>query len=68
MAAGVPPHAHCEICGTPVEVGERRCGSADCETRFQESVKAKKRGMWLFVGLIFVLLVLSQLGRLGVGL
>jgi predicted nucleic acid-binding Zn ribbon protein len=65
MVAGVPPHAHCEICGTPVEVGQRRCGSADCEAKFQEAVKAKKRGMWMFVGLIAILLFLTQLSKLG---
>lgn len=63
MVAGVPPHAHCEICGTPVEVGQRRCGSAACEAKFQDAVKAKKRGMWMFVGLIAVLLLMSTLGR-----
>ena len=63
MVQGVPPHGHCEICGTPVEVGSRRCGSADCEKRFQEAVRAKKRGMWMFVGLIFVLLLMSTVGR-----
>jgi predicted nucleic acid-binding Zn ribbon protein len=68
MVAGVPPHAHCEMCGTPVEVGNRRCGSAECETKFQESMRAKKRGMYMFVGLIFILLVLSQLSRIGIHL
>jgi predicted nucleic acid-binding Zn ribbon protein len=65
MVAGVPPHAHCEMCGTPVDVGSRRCGSTACEEKFQAAVKAKKRGMYMFVGLIFVLLVLTQLGKLG---
>lgn len=65
MVAGVPPHAHCEICGTPVEVGSRRCGSQECEEKFQAALKAKKRGMWMFIGLIFILLVLTQLGKLG---
>ena len=63
MVAGVPPHAHCEICGTPVEVGERRCGSKACEEKFALALRAKKRGMWMFVGLIFVLLLLSTIGR-----
>ena len=63
MVQGVPPHAHCEICGTPVEVGERRCGSKECEQRFQDSVKAKKRGMWMFVLLIFLVMVFSTVGR-----
>ena len=63
MVQGVAPHAHCEICGTPVEVGQRRCGSQECEEKFQQALKAKKRGMWMFVGLIFVLLLMSTIGR-----
>ena len=63
MVAGVPEHAHCEICGRPVTVGERRCGSQECEEKFNAAVKAKKRGMYMFVGLIFLLLVISTLGR-----
>ena len=63
MVAGVPPHAHCEICGTPVEVGNRRCGSKECEEKFQEALRAKKRGMYTFVGLILILLLISALGR-----
>jgi len=31
---GVPEHAHCEICGTTVNVGDRRCGSEACEKKF----------------------------------
>lgn len=61
--AGVPEHAHCEICGKPVPVGDRRCGSAECEEKFQAALRAKKRGMYMFVGLIFVLLLLSTIGR-----
>ena len=61
--AGVQEHAHCEICGTTVNVGDRRCGSEACEKKFQEALRAKKRGMYMFVGLIFLLLVISTLGR-----
>ena len=60
---GVLEHAHCEMCGTTVTVGDRRCGSEACETKFQEALRAKKRGMYMFVGLIFVLLIISTLGR-----
>ena len=63
MVAGVPPHAHCEMCGTPVEVGQRRCGSTECEEKFQEALRTKKRGMYMFVGLILLLLLVSALGR-----
>jgi len=63
MVAGVPPHAHCEMCQTPVEVGQRRCGAAVCEERFQESLRAKKRGMWLFIGVIFAAMMMTLFGR-----
>ena len=61
--AGVAEHAHCEMCGTTVTVGERRCGSQACEEKFQAAIRAKKRGMWMFVGLIFILLLMSTIGR-----
>lgn len=61
--AGVPAHGHCEICATPVEVGNRRCGSEACEKRFQEAIKAKKRGMWMFIGVIFLVMMMSIFGR-----
>lgn len=67
MVAGIAEHAHCEICGKPVEVGQRRCGSEACEAKFQDAVKAKKRGMWMFIGLIFILLLLAQWNNLGLG-
>jgi predicted nucleic acid-binding Zn ribbon protein len=63
MVAGVPAHAHCEMCGTPVEVGERRCGSAACEEKFNAALKAKKRGMYMFIGLIFLVMLFSTIGR-----
>lgn len=63
MVAGVPVHAHCEICGTPVEVGERRCGSAACEEKFEAALRAKKRGMYMFIGLIFLVMLFSVVGR-----
>ena len=61
--AGVADHAHCEICGKPVTVGERRCGSTECEEKFNAALRAKKRGMWMFIGLIFLVMLFSTLGR-----
>ena len=61
--AGVPEHAHCEMCGRPVAVGERRCGSPECEEKFQQALRAKKRGMWMFVGLILLVMLFSTIGR-----
>ena len=61
--AGVPEHAHCEMCGIPVTVGDRRCGSDACEKKFQEALRAKKRGMWLFIGVIFAAMMMTLFGR-----
>lgn len=62
---GVPKHAHCEICGTPVKVGERWCSTA-CEEKHEEIQAQKKKSMWKFVALLAGLLILLQLFRLGV--
>ena len=64
MVQGVPPHAHCAICGTPVEVGQKRCGSADCEAKHAEAQRVKKRSVWMLVGVLFLVMFLSLLGRL----
>lgn len=64
VVTAVPEHSHCEMCHKPITLGDRLCGSEACKAKFDASVRAKKRGMYLFVGLIFVLLVLTQLGRL----
>lgn len=63
LVAGVPEHAHCEICSKPVEVGQRRCGSKDCEERFEASLRAKKRGMYMFIGVILLVMLMSLFGR-----
>lgn len=57
----VPEHAHCEICQVPVKRGDRRCGSPECETKFQQAIKAKKRSVFIFMGLVVAILVLSKL-------
>jgi predicted nucleic acid-binding Zn ribbon protein len=63
LIAGVPPHAHCEICGTPVEVGQRRCGSAECERKFQEALKAKKRSVYMLVAVIVLAMLFGLLSK-----
>ena len=59
--AGVPAHAHCEMCQTPVVVGDRLCGTPECKEKFDAGVRAKKRGMYLFIGVIFAAVLLSKL-------
>lgn len=59
--AGVPEHAHCEICQQPVTVGQRLCDRPACKEKFDAAVKQKKRGMYVFIALIFAVLILSRL-------
>jgi predicted nucleic acid-binding Zn ribbon protein len=49
------------MCQTPVTVGDRRCGDEACEKKFQESIRLKKRGMYMFIGLIVVVLIFTQI-------
>ncbi len=55
----VPDHKHCEICGTPVVMDKRVC-SGKCQKGLDEAIRAKKRGMYIFIGLILVVLLLSK--------
>ena len=59
----VPEHGHCEICHTPVKVGERFCGSAACAEKHQQNIKEKKRQVYMFIGVIVAAVLLSYLFR-----
>lgn len=59
----VAEHSHCEMCQKPITPGDRLCGEKACKDKFDAAIRAKKRGMYMFVGLIFVLLVLTQISR-----
>ena len=61
--AGVPPHSHCDICGTPVEVGNRRCGSADCDAKHAEAQRIKKRSVYMLVAVMALALLIGLLGK-----
>lgn len=63
VLTSVPEHKHCEICGKPIPVGDRLCGSDACLKAWKDALKAKKRGMYMFVGLILILLLMSTIGR-----
>ncbi len=58
----IPEHSHCEMCQRPVAVGDRRCGSDECEAKFQAALKAKKRGMYMFIGVILLVLIITTWG------
>lgn len=55
--AGVPTHAHCEICGTPVAVGTRFCGDK-CEEKHEEIQADKKKFIWKQVAFLAALILI----------
>ena len=61
--AGVSPHSHCEICGTPIDVGGRRCGSAECEAKHKEAQRIKKRSVYMLVAVIVIAMLFGLLGK-----
>jgi len=61
LVGGLPEHKHCEVCGRSIAVGNRVCGPA-CQRKFDEAVRARKRSVYIFVGLMAVLLFLSLYG------
>ncbi len=60
----VVQHAHCEMCGRVVSVGDRVCGS-ECQKKLDEAVAYKKRQAIKFIVVIVALLILFQLIRMG---
>ena len=59
----IPAHAHCEICTTPVAVGERFCGSEACAAKHLQNQKEKKRQVYMLVLIIVGAVALSYLLR-----
>lgn len=63
VAAGVPLHQHCEVCGKVVAVDTRFC-SPECTERHEEAQRYKKRQMWILLGIVVVILVVFRWGPL----
>lgn len=61
----IQEHAHCEICGKVVEVGERWCGKT-CEEKHDENQAEKKKAMYKMVAIIGVVLAVFTLLRMGI--
>jgi predicted nucleic acid-binding Zn ribbon protein len=60
--SNLPEHRHCEVCGRSVAMGNRVC-SPECQKKFDDAVKQRKRSVWIFVGLIALLLLFNLYGR-----
>ena len=61
MALQIPNHAHCSICGKAIAYGDKTC-SGDCETKFEDLQRRRKRAVRTMYGLMalaFVVLMLS---------
>ncbi len=58
---GLGEHKHCEACGKSIGLDGRVCSEA-CVAKFQEAVRLRKRSVYMFVGLIAIVLLLSVYG------
>ncbi len=56
----VVDHAHCEICGRVVRIGDRVC-SPECQEKLDEVQRMKKRSMFMMIGIIVAAVLLSKL-------
>jgi len=59
--SNLPEHRHCDVCGRSIAMGNKVC-SPECQKRFDEAVKARKRSVYIFVGLFALILFLSAYG------
>lgn len=55
-------HAHCEVCGRVVEVGQRVC-SPECQTKLDEAQRIKKRSAILIVLMVLFVLLLPNVAQ-----
>lgn len=55
------PHRHCTICGKSIESNETFC-SDRCKKRYDDAQRRQKLMFVLFLVLIFIILLLPQLG------
>lgn len=60
--SNLPEHRHCEVCGRSIAMGNRVC-SPECQKRLDDAVKQRKRSVYIFVGLIALLLLFNLYGR-----
>lgn len=59
--ANLPEHRHCDVCGRSIAMGNKVC-SPECQKRFDEAVKARKRSVYIFIGLFALMLFLTFYG------
>lgn len=59
--ANLPEHRHCDVCGRSVAMGVKVC-SPECQKKFDEALKARKRSVYIFIGLFALILIMSLYG------
>jgi predicted nucleic acid-binding Zn ribbon protein len=52
----LPPHDHCAVCDTPVDVGEKYCCDA-CKEKEAAQQRKEKRNTYIFFGVAAAALV-----------
>ena len=57
----LPEHRHCDVCGRSVAMGVKVC-SPECQKKFDEAVKARKRSVYIFIALFALILIMSLYG------
>jgi predicted nucleic acid-binding Zn ribbon protein len=61
-AQGVAEHKHCEACGKSIGLEGRVC-STECVARMEEALKAKKRSVYIMMGIILLTLLFTLYGK-----
>lgn len=61
MAESIPQHAHCNMCGKSIPVGETLC-SEDCKQRYRTILKRRKLIVYLMYVMLAALIVLFVVG------
>ncbi|MEK6985757.1 MAG: DUF2116 family Zn-ribbon domain-containing protein [Candidatus Thermoplasmatota archaeon] len=54
-------HKHCEACGTSIGIEGRVCSEA-CVAKFDEAVRTRRRSVYIFVGLMAIMLLFGLYG------
>ena len=63
VLTNVIEHRHCEICQRAIPLGDRLCGSDECKAKWDEALRAKKRGMYMLIGVILLAMLFGVVSR-----
>lgn len=58
---GLAEHKHCEACGKSIGLEGRVCSEA-CVKKFQESVRMRKRSVYMVMGAVALILLFTVYG------